>query len=280
MILAGDVQKARRALAALPRPLGFVPTMGAVHAGHVALVRAARAACASVAVSVFVNPLQFAPGEDFETYPRDETGDREKLVAAGADVLYLPQAKSVYPPGFGTSVEVEGVGRGYEGAARPTHFRGVTTVVTKLLHVVGPDQLFLGQKDAQQTAVLRKLVRDLDFPIEVRIVPTVREPDGLALSSRNAYLNAAERAAAPSLHEALLAAEAALRGGASAADAREAGMARLRAPGRWQYLDVVDALTFEPIASLRPPAFVIGSALFGKTRLLDNLYYPEEAPRA
>lgn len=273
MIVAGDAQQARRALAALPRPLGFVPTMGAIHAGHLALIEAARGRCRTVAVSVFVNPLQFGPGEDFERYPRDEAGDRRAIEEAGADLLYLPSPQNMYPPGFGTSIDVNGPAARYEGAARPTHFRGVATVVTKLLNAIAPDVLVLGQKDAQQTAVLRRLVRDLDLPVEVQIVPTAREHDGLARSSRNVYLSPQERAAAPSLYEALRATDAALRNGASSKAACDAGMLLLREPGRWQYLDVVDALTFEPIPHLRPPAFVIGSAVFGKTRLIDNLYY-------
>ena len=273
MIVVGDAPQARRALAALPRPLAFVPTMGALHAGHLALIEAARRSSASVAVSVFVNPLQFGPGEDFERYPRDEAGDREKLRTAGVDLLYLPSAAAIYPPGFATAVEVAGIGARYEGAARPTHFRGVATVVTKLLHALAPDRLILGQKDAQQTAVLRRVVRDLDLPVEVRIEPTVREADGLALSSRNVYLTPTERAAAPSLHAALRATFDALRDGASAHDARECGEKLLQPPGHWSYLDVVHALDFTPIETLRAPAFVIGAATFGSTRLIDNVYY-------
>ncbi|HLI96127.1 MAG TPA: pantoate--beta-alanine ligase, partial [Candidatus Baltobacteraceae bacterium] len=161
MDVESAAQAARARLAALPRPLGFVPTMGALHSGHLQLVRAAVERCRSVAASVFVNPMQFAAGEDFDRYPRDYAGDREKLAAAGVDLLFAPQTETMYPSGFSTIVDVGDLGSAYEGAARPTHFRGVTTVVSKLLNIIRPDALFLGQKDAQQTAVLRKLVRDL-----------------------------------------------------------------------------------------------------------------------
>jgi pantoate--beta-alanine ligase len=275
MQVASQAAQAREGLARLPRPLGFVPTMGALHPGHLELVKAARGACASVAVSLFVNPLQFGPGEDFERYPRDEAGDRGKLQEYGADLLFEPDAASMYPPGFSTVVDVGSMGAVYEGVVRPTHFRGVATVVTKLLHVVQPDALFLGQKDAQQTAVLRKLVRELDFPIHVEIVPTVREADGLALSSRNVYLSPPERAAAPSLYRALQEMLAGLQSGARAAQARERAQNVLAPPGTWDYLDVVDMDTFEPIDALRAGAFVIGAARFGKTRLLDNIMVRE-----
>jgi pantoate--beta-alanine ligase len=249
--------------------------MGALHAGHLQLVRAARERCRSVAASVFVNPMQFAPGEDFERYPRDYAGDREKLAAAGVDILFAPESQTMYPPGFSTIVDVGDIGSTYEGAVRPTHFRGVTTVVSKLLNVVQPDVLFVGQKDAQQTAVLRKLVRDLDFPVRVEIVPTVRESDGLALSSRNVYLSAEERAAAPSLHRALELMLEELRGGRDAITARKRAQDMLHSPGTWDYLDVVDMDTFAPLEFLRAPAFVIGAARFGATRLIDNLLVSE-----
>lgn len=265
------VAAARKGLAALPRPLGFVPTMGALHEGHLRLVRAARSECAAVVASVFVNPAQFGPGEDFDRYPRDIEGDSAKLASAGVDAVFAPRVDQVYPPGFSTYVDVGGLGTTYEGAIRPTHFRGVATVVTKLLHVLQPDVLYLGQKDAQQTAVLRKIVRDLDFPVRVQIVPTVREPDGLALSSRNVYLSAEQRAAAPSLHAALEKMLDELRNGADATTARAHARASIHPSAQVDYLDVVDADSFEPLASLRPPAFVIGAARFGATRLIDNL---------
>ncbi len=263
--------EARGRLAGLPRPLGFVPTMGALHEGHLNLVRAARANCSSVAVSVFVNPMQFGVGEDFERYPRDLEGDKGKLAQAGVDVLFMPGVDVMYPPGFSTFVEVGDLGSTFEGAVRPTHFRGVATVVTKLLHLIAPDVLYLGQKDAQQTAVLRKLVRDLDFPVHVEVVPTVREADGLAMSSRNVYLSPEERAAAPSLHAALVVMLDELRGGADAAHARESALPVLSTLGTWDYLDLVDMDTYAPLEQFRGSAFVIGAARFGTTRLIDNL---------
>ncbi|HKU68437.1 MAG TPA: pantoate--beta-alanine ligase [Candidatus Baltobacteraceae bacterium] len=277
MHVASAAPSARERLAALPRPLGFVPTMGALHAGHLQLVQTARARCASVAASVFVNPTQFGPGEDFERYPRDYEGDRSKLAQAGVDLLFAPEAQTMYPPGFSTGVDVGEIGTTFEGAIRPAHFRGVATVVTKLLNVIRPDVLYLGQKDAQQTAVLRKVVRDLDFAVSVTIVPTVREPDGLALSSRNAYLTPEQRAAAPSLHRALETMLAQLRAGSDAAAARERALGVLDAPGAWDYLDVVDMDMFAPLQRLQAPAFVIGAARFGATRLLDNLIVPDDS---
>lgn len=265
------VEQVRAGLAALPRPLGFVPTMGALHEGHLQLARSARAECASVAASVFVNPTQFAPGEDFERYPRDLKGDAAKLGGAGVDAVFAPDAAAMYPPGFATFVDVGALGSIYEGAVRPTHFRGVATIVTKLLHIVQPDVLLVGQKDAQQSAVLKKLVRDLDFPVRVEVVPTVREADGLAMSSRNAYLSKEQRTGAPSLHAALELMLQELRSGADADSASEHARALLDSAGAWDYLDVVDARTFEKLEHLRAPAFVIGAARFGSTRLIDNL---------
>jgi pantoate--beta-alanine ligase len=265
----------REILAALPRPLGLVPTMGALHEGHLRLLEAARTQCASVVASVFVNPMQFGAGEDFDRYPRDYEGDKAKLERAGADAVFMPQTGTMYPPGFSTIVDVGDLGSTYEGAVRPTHFRGVATVVTKLLHAVQPDMLYLGQKDAQQTAVLRKLIRDLDFPVRAIIVPTFREADGLALSSRNVYLTPEEREAAPTLHAALETMLAELRSGADAVQARGRALPELSPLGTWDYLDVVELDTFAPLEFLRAPAFVIGAARFGTTRLIDNLMVTE-----
>ena len=275
MQVASAIAPARALLRALPRPLGFVPTMGALHDGHVALIAAARERCASVVASVFVNPLQFGPNEDFAKYPRDFDGDVAKLARAGVDVLFSPDAATMYPPDFTTAIDIGPMGTEFEGALRPTHFAGVVTVVAKLLNIVQADVLFVGQKDAQQTAVLRKLVRDLAFPVEVAIVPTSRESDGLARSSRNAYLDEAQRAEAPTLLQALTGMRDALRNGASKYDATEAADKILSPHALLDYFDVVDADTFEPIETLRPPAFVIGAARFGKTRLLDNLWIPD-----
>ena len=257
--------------AALARPLGFVPTMGAVHAGHLQLVATARAQCAGVAASVFVNPMQFGPNEDFDRYPRDFAADRDRLCAAGVELLFAPERSEVYPAGFTTSVNVGAAASGFEGALRPTHFAGVATILAKLLNIVRPDVLYLGQKDAQQTAVVRTLVRDLDFETRVELVATVREADGLALSSRNAYLSAAERAAAPSLHAALRAVLAALQAGESKARAFERGRKTLSPLAQLEYLEVVHADTFAVLEVLAPPAFIVAAARFGQTRLLDNL---------
>jgi len=270
--IASTISQARALFDVLPRPLGFVPTMGALHEGHLTLVRRARAESVAVAASVFVNPLQFGENEDYGRYPRDAQGDQVKLAQAGVDVLFAPSTAAMYPPDFSTSVDVGTIGEVFEGAIRPDHFRGVATVVCKLLNVVRPDTLYLGQKDAQQTAVLRRMIRDLEIPINVVIVPTEREADGLAMSSRNAYLMPDERDAAPSLHHALQAVRLAMASGRSKADAIAAGRTRLHPLAQLDYLDVVDANTFQPIETLSPPAFVIGAARFGATRLLDNLW--------
>jgi pantoate--beta-alanine ligase len=270
--VATTTAQARAFFDVLPRPLGFVPTMGALHDGHLELVRRARSDSVTVASSVFVNPLQFGPGEDLAVYPRDYEGDRAKLDAAGVDVLFAPSADAMYPPGFSTAIEVGPIEGVYEGAIRPGHFRGVATVIVKLLHIVVPDVLYLGQKDAQQTAVIRKMVRDLEFATRVEIVPTVRENDGLAMSSRNAYLDPQMRREAPSLARAIAAVRDAMAKGKSKPEAVALGARELSPLATLDYLDVVDADSFEPIDELRPPAFVIGAARFGSTRLLDNLW--------
>ena len=271
MQLVTTTEAARATFAALPRPLGFVPTMGALHAGHLQLVRAARERCASVGVSIFVNPLQFGPKEDFEAYPRDLERDRAALAAAGVDVLFAPDRAAMYPRGFSTVVDPGPAGITFEGAVRPGHFSGVATVVAKLLHVAAPDVLLLGQKDAQQTVVLRHMISDLAFNVDVAIVPTVREPDGLALSSRNAYLNETQRSAAPSLHRALEAMRDELLRGVPKERARAAAERVLSEPGVADYFDAVDATTFETLERVDRAAFVIGAARFGTTRLIDNL---------
>ncbi|MBV8152010.1 MAG: pantoate--beta-alanine ligase [Candidatus Eremiobacteraeota bacterium] len=267
-----DVAGARAAGASLPRPLGFVPTMGALHAGHVALVSAARAECRAVAVSLYVNPLQFGAGEDFERYPRDFERDRAQFAAAGADLLFVPDTAMMLPVGYSTYVDVGPMADRFEGARRPGHFRGVATVVAKLLDIMRPDVLYLGQKDAQQTAVVRRMVRDLEIGVDVRIVPTVRDADGVALSSRNAYLSKDERHAAPSLHAMLQRVCDLMENGIDKGSAISQAGRMLSPPGTLEYLDVVDADSFEPIETLRPPAFIIAAARLGKTRLLDNLW--------
>ena len=273
MIVARTIAEARAALRELPRPLGFVPTMGALHAGHLSLVEAAGARCASVAASVFVNPTQFGHGEDLSAYPRDEVRDRRLLEEAGVEVVFAPDADEMYPEGFATLVHVDGaLTEGFEGASRPSHFDGVAVIVTKLLGVTQPDVLFLGEKDAQQLSVVRRLVRDLDLPVEVAGVPTLREPDGLAMSSRNVYLTPEQRAVAPDLHRALLAGAAAAEApGANANDVVSAATDVLTPAFGLDYLAVVDADTFVQTAELGPRSVLVVAGHLGSTRLIDNL---------
>jgi pantoate--beta-alanine ligase len=272
METAESIERARVLCTALQRPLGFVPTMGALHQGHLALAARSVERCASSVASVFVNPLQFGPREDFARYPRDFDNDRDRLGSAGIDVLFAPTSSEMYRPEFATVVEVDSVSERYEGLHRPGHFRGVTTVMAKLLNVVRPDVLFLGQKDAQQAVLLRRMMADLDMPVELEIVPTVREADGLAMSSRNRYLDPAQRAQAPTLYAALRAMREALEGGASTDEARERAGASLAPGAELDYLDVVDEAHFQPLTALRRPAFIIAAARFGNTRLIDNLW--------
>lgn len=285
MIVARTVADVRAALADLPRPLGLVPTMGALHEGHLSLVRTARAECAALAASIFVNPTQFGQGEDYEAYPRDEARDLRLLGEHGADVVFVPGATEMYAPGAATSVHVGGtLTASYEAATRPSHFDGVATVVLKLILITGCDRLYLGEKDAQQLAVVRRMTRDLDVPVEVVGVPTVREPDGLALSSRNAYLDATQRGLAPRLYGALRAAAAAATAGASAesvvdalavtlcgtADVTATASATTRALSL-EYAAAVDPDTFEPVAVPRPGHLIVAAARLGDVRLIDNL---------
>ena len=272
MRIESGIAQARAAAAALKRPRGFVPTMGALHAGHLALVSVARRECASLAASIYVNRLQFGDGEDFERYPRDFDADKARLEQAGVDLLFAPDERTMLPAHYSTYIDVGSVAADYEGGRRPGHFRGVATVVAKLLEIMRPDVLYLGQKDAQQTAVVRRMVRDLGFSVDVRIVPTSREPDGLALSSRNVYLSEEERRAAPSLHTALERTRELMENGVDKGRAIAQASQMLEAPGTLEYLDVVDADSFEPLETMRPPAFIIAAARFGTTRLLDNLW--------
>jgi pantoate--beta-alanine ligase len=254
--------------------LALVPTMGALHAGHLELVRLAMRLADRTCVSLFVNPTQFAPHEDFAVYPRDEAGDAGKLSAEGAHLLFAPQANEMYPPGSATRITVPGLGDALEGAFRPGFFTGVATVVGKLLAQVMPDVVVFGEKDYQQLQVIRRMVADLFLPVRIEGAPTVREADGLALSSRNAYLSAAERRIAPALQAALrrVAMDVAAAGadvGAStaqaAADLLAAGFTRI------DYLDVRDAATLEPWAGPPRPGRVLAAAWLGRTRLIDNI---------
>lgn len=248
--------------------VGLVPTMGALHAGHLSLVARASEQNDRVVVSIFVNPLQFGPNEDFTRYPRDPAGDVAKLAAAGVDAIYMPAVERMYAPDSTTRVEVGGLGEVLEGAHRPGHFQGVATVVAKLFNAVQPDRAYFGQKDAQQAAVIRRLARDLDFPVEIVVCPTVREPDGLALSSRNAYLSGVERNAAVALSRALKSAAAAWSAG-------ERDPAQLKAAlhqvldaeplARVDYAEVVDPADF-----VTPGPLAVVAARIGATRLIDN----------
>ena len=253
--------------------VALVPTMGALHEGHMALVRAARAQAARTVASIFVNPAQFAPGEDFLLYPRNPADDLARLAEAGVEAVFMPPAEAVYPPGFATAVRVDGVTAGLESAARPHFFAGVATVVTKLLLQCLPDVAFFGEKDYQQLATVRRLVADLDIPCRIEAVPTVRAADGLALSSRNVYLSAEERRAAPALFRVLSGMAAALAGGARSADEVVHGSAALGAAGfgRVDYLAVCDAGTLAPVARVSGPARVLAAAWLGETRLIDNV---------
>lgn len=255
--------------------VAFVPTMGAIHAGHLSLVRRARAAGADrIVASIFVNPLQFGPNEDFARYPRPVARDRALFAGAGVDLLWEPAVADVYPPGDATRVTVAGLTEVLEGAARPGHFTGVTTVVMRLLHAVQPDVLWLGQKDAQQAIVLERMCADLLVPVRVRRGATVREPDGLAMSSRNIYLGAEERVQAVAISRGLRAAKARLRAGErSAARVAAAVRAELECAPlvREEYVAVVDAGTLRPVRTVRGRVLVAVAARVGPARLIDNL---------
>jgi pantoate--beta-alanine ligase len=256
------------------RSVGFVPTMGALHEGHAALVRAARAATGFVVVSVFVNPTQFGPNEDFARYPRTPEADERVCADAGADLVFAPAVEEMYPERSVTFVEVKELDSVLCGASRPGHFRGVCTVVLKLFNVVGPDAAFFGAKDFQQARIIRQMVRDLNVPVEVRVEPTVREADGLALSSRNRYLSAADRALAPRIYRALQSVRQRARGGeVDVARLESALAADLEAiPGaRVDYARIVDADTLRPPGRLDRPAVAAVAVFLGTTRLIDNL---------
>jgi pantoate--beta-alanine ligase len=260
------------------KSIGLVPTMGALHEGHLSLVRRARKTCAYVVVSIFVNPLQFAPGEDLSRYPRREREDAALLEAESVDLLFLPDAGELYPPGFSTSIEVAHVSEGGEGAARPGHFRGVATVVAKLFLLVQPDVAFFGRKDLQQVAVIRRMVRDLDFPIRIEVGETVREPDGLALSSRNAYLSADERQLAAGFPSALFEARDRVAAGERSASQLERDTRLdLEAAGlAVDYVEVVDPDTMARQSRIEPGSTLTAAVRAGKTRLIDNVTLLEE----
>lgn len=250
----------------------LVPTMGALHVGHLALVAEARRIGHRVVASIFVNPTQFGPNEDFSRYPRDLEADLALLGQAGADAAWTPAVETMYPPGFATRIDVAGLTDGLCGPFRPGHFSGVATVVTKLLNQVGPDIALFGEKDFQQLRVIQQAVADLDLAVEIRGVPTVREADGLALSSRNRYLSPEERAVAPRLHAVLADIAAATRGGSPVAGPVADGRAALEAAGfQVQYLAVCDTRTLAQVDRVEAPARVLTAAFLGRTRLIDNV---------
>ncbi len=256
------------------RVIGLVPTMGALHEGHTALVKRARQECSRVIASVFVNPKQFGPTEDYKKYPRDLERDAEKLAAVGVDALFAPEAADVYPDGFRTYVNVEGISERLEGRSRPGHFRGVATVVLKLFEIVQPHSAYFGRKDAQQVRIISEMARDLNLDAEIVVCPIVREADGLALSSRNAYLSAEERKAATALHRALVAARNELASGIRDAMRLQGVMRQIIEAERLasvDYAEMVSADTFEPVVRVARPSYAVLAVFIGKTRLIDNL---------
>ena len=268
-----DTRSASRALYREGKRLGLVPTMGALHDGHLSLARAAKAQCKSVVVSIFVNPLQFGPSEDFAKYPRTFERDREMLESQGVDLLFAPSPEEMYSAGAVTHVTVEGLSDKLCGKSRPGHFRGVTTVVAKLFHIVEPDAAFFGQKDAAQAAIIQRMVCDLNLPVQIVVCPIVREPDGLAMSSRNAYLSSRERTAALILHRALTEVRQKFDHGERSAGTLIAAGKQVLAQeplARLDYLEMVDAVTLDPVDKASG-ALVAVAAFIGKTRLIDNI---------
>jgi pantoate--beta-alanine ligase len=254
-----------------------VPTMGALHAGHSSLIARARAECSHVGVSIFVNPAQFGAGEDFGNYPRDARRDLELLEGLGVDLVWTPAIESVYPPGYQTWIDVEELGAPLEGKCRPGHFRGVATVVAKLLNAFLPDKAYFGQKDAQQVAVLRRMVQDLNFPVELVVCPTIREPDGLAMSSRNAYLNPAERQAATILYRSLLAAREIYNRGERNAEVLRGVMRTVvgSEPLAYeQYISAADPETLCELQRIEDSVLLSLAVRIGKARLIDNIVIP------
>jgi pantoate--beta-alanine ligase len=257
------------------RIVGLVPTMGALHAGHVALIECAQRECSPVFASLFVNPKQFGPNEDFAKYPRAFEADVAKLTAAGVDAVFAPEPEEMYPAGFGTHVNVEGISERLEGRSRPGHFRGVATVVMKLLQIVQPHRAYFGRKDAQQARIIQQMARDMNLDSEIVVCPIVRESDGLALSSRNAYLDERERKAATVLHRALAAAKRELAAGERDGLQLQSAMRRVLEAeplGRVDYAEIVDAETFEPVVRVGRACYALLAVYFGKTRLIDNLW--------
>ena len=279
MMIVSSIVELRALRARLPGPVGFVPTMGFLHDGHLSLVRQARQECASAVVSIFVNPTQFGPGEDLSRYPRNLARDQAMLESEDVDILWLPTPEQMYPPGYQTWVTVDKVSNPLEGAARPGHFRGVATVVVKLFNAVQPDMAYFGQKDAQQVAVIRQMTRDLNFPVEIVVCTTARETDGLAMSSRNLYLNAEERKAATVLFRSLSAAKDAFAGGERDARKLRMKMEEILAGevlARPQYISCAHPLTLQELDIITDEALLSMAVYVGTTRLIDNVLLQQE----
>jgi pantoate--beta-alanine ligase len=273
MMIVSTLEELRSARAILDEPVGLVPTMGFLHEGHLSLVRQAASECASVVVSIFVNPTQFGPSEDLAAYPRDLERDLRLLEPLGVDLVWNPTPEIMYPDGYQTWVQVEALTTLLEGARRPGHFRGVTTVVSKLFNGVQPARAYFGQKDAQQAAVIRQMTRDLNFPIEIVVCPIAREPDGLAMSSRNTYLNPEQRQAATVLYHALNAAKDAYQGGERDAGKLRAIMEQTIAGeplAQMQYVSCADYDTLEELEQITGKTLLSMAVFVGKTRLIDN----------
>jgi pantoate--beta-alanine ligase len=274
MLTTNSLLELREIRASMNGTFGLVPTMGALHEGHASLVRRARAECSHVGASIFVNPTQFSPGEDFSKYPRMIERDLDFFESLGVDVVWTPASESMYPPGFQTWVTVEDLGEPLEGKSRPGHFRGVSTIVAKLLNCFMPDKAYFGQKDAQQVAVLKRMVQDLNFPVEVVVCSTVREPDGLAMSSRNAYLSPAERQAATVLYRALCTAKEKYNQGERNAGKLRAAMRsviRFEPLASVQYISAADPETLCELDRIEKSVLLSLAVRIGKTRLIDNI---------
>ena len=268
-----EMQSLAESLRNQGRTIGFVPTMGCLHEGHLSLMRRARQECDAVIVSIFVNPTQFGPREDFDRYPRDDEGDRAKCGSAGVDILFMPAASGMYPEKPSVFVTVEGLSDILEGAARPGHFRGVSTVVSKLFHIVKPHTAYFGQKDYQQCAVVKRMVKGLDMDVKIAVLPTVREQDGLALSSRNRYLTAEERHAAAAIYRALSSAEQLVKAGVKEPEKLKGKMAAVLQEERGisiDYIEVVDCESLATCAVIQDKIVILIAVRLGRTRLIDN----------
>lgn len=274
MQVISSIDEIRKIRKSMPEPVGFVPTMGYLHPGHLMLVKKARQECASVVTSIFVNPTQFGPQEDLAKYPRDLERDFSSLENEGVDVVWTPDKNMMYPEGYDTWVNVDSISRSLEGEIRPGHFRGVTTVVTKLFHVVQPDKAYFGQKDAQQAWIIKKMVKDLNFNIDIHIEPTIREADGLAMSSRNVYLNTKERSAAPQIYKGMRKALRLFKSNEDNADRLIQVVANHLAQTPLftvQYIQIVHPESFEPVITAFEGCLLLVAAKLGNTRLIDNI---------